>query len=52
VFFTPTVYKGTPGIRAAISNWKTQTADITVAISVLEKVQMAILATTGTNANA
>jgi glutamate/tyrosine decarboxylase-like PLP-dependent enzyme len=46
VFFTPTVYKGTPGIRAAISNWKTQAEDIKVAVKALEKVQKAILAAT------
>jgi glutamate/tyrosine decarboxylase-like PLP-dependent enzyme len=35
VFFTPTLYKGTPAIRAAISNWKTDTADVEVAFEVL-----------------
>jgi glutamate/tyrosine decarboxylase-like PLP-dependent enzyme len=31
VFFTPTVYQGTPGIRAAVSNWLTTPADIEIA---------------------
>lgn len=35
VFFTPTVYKGTPAIRAAISNWQTEKPDIDIAIEVL-----------------
>lgn len=35
VFFTPTLYKGTPAIRAAISNWQTTREDIDVAIEVL-----------------
>lgn len=38
VFFTPTVYKGTPGIRAAVSNWLTTSADIDVAFGVLSKI--------------
>jgi glutamate/tyrosine decarboxylase-like PLP-dependent enzyme len=35
VFFTPTMYKGTPAIRAAISNWQTQEEDIDLAFRVL-----------------
>jgi glutamate/tyrosine decarboxylase-like PLP-dependent enzyme len=35
VFFTPTVYKGIPAIRAAISNWQTQDDDITITIDAL-----------------
>lgn len=31
VFMTPTVYKGTPGIRAAFSNWRTEEKDVDVA---------------------
>lgn len=38
VFFTPTVYKGTPAIRAAVSNWLTEKADIDVACEVLRQV--------------
>jgi glutamate/tyrosine decarboxylase-like PLP-dependent enzyme len=38
VFFTPTVYKGIPAIRAAISNWQTVNSDIDVAFSVLTEV--------------
>jgi glutamate/tyrosine decarboxylase-like PLP-dependent enzyme len=38
VFFTPTLYKGNPGIRAAISNWQTETKDIEIAIEALESV--------------
>ncbi len=29
-FMTPTIYKGTPGIRAAISNWRTEANDIDI----------------------
>jgi glutamate/tyrosine decarboxylase-like PLP-dependent enzyme len=38
VFFTPTLYKGTPGIRAAISNWQTETEDIDITVEVLHAV--------------
>jgi glutamate/tyrosine decarboxylase-like PLP-dependent enzyme len=38
VFFTPTMYKGTPGIRAAVSNWQTEEADIDLALGVLTKL--------------
>lgn len=37
-YFTPTVYKGLPAIRAAISNWQTTQADIQKTIDVLKKV--------------
>lgn len=37
-FFTPTLYKGTPAIRAAISNWQTTEADIQLAFDVLNEV--------------
>ncbi|MDU5082423.1 pyridoxal-dependent decarboxylase [uncultured Tissierella sp.] len=36
-FFTQTIYKGTPGIRAAISNWRTEEKDIEIAWEVLNK---------------
>ncbi len=38
VFFTPTVYKGTPAIRAAISNWMTERSDVDVAHEVITMV--------------
>jgi glutamate/tyrosine decarboxylase-like PLP-dependent enzyme len=38
VFFTPTIYKGIPAIRAAISNWQTQPEDMTLAFKVLTEV--------------
>ncbi len=31
VFMTPTTYLGTPGIRAAFSNWRTQEIDVEIA---------------------
>lgn len=34
-FFTPTAFKGTPAIRAAISNWQTTDADIQETIQAL-----------------
>jgi glutamate/tyrosine decarboxylase-like PLP-dependent enzyme len=40
-FFTPTLYKGTPAIRAAISNWQTTEADIQLAFDVLKEVHQA-----------
>lgn len=42
-FFTPTLYKGVPGIRAAISNWQTREKDITIAFEALEEVAEAFL---------
>lgn len=36
-FFTQTVYKGIAGIRAAISNWRTEEKDIEIAWEVLNK---------------
>ncbi|WP_312045559.1 pyridoxal phosphate-dependent decarboxylase family protein [Anaerotignum sp.] len=36
-FFTQTVYKGKPGIRAAISNWRTEEKDIEIAWTVLNR---------------
>jgi glutamate/tyrosine decarboxylase-like PLP-dependent enzyme len=38
VFFTPTLYKGIPAIRAAISNWQTETTDMDLAFTVLTEV--------------
>lgn len=35
VFFTPTVYKGIPAIRAAISNWQTTPGDVKLGFEVL-----------------
>jgi glutamate/tyrosine decarboxylase-like PLP-dependent enzyme len=37
-FFTPTVYKGIPAIRAAISNWQTEKSDIDIAYDALTEV--------------
>jgi glutamate/tyrosine decarboxylase-like PLP-dependent enzyme len=39
VFFTPTVYKGTPAIRAAFSNWLTTEEDVKITIDVLEQLR-------------
>lgn len=39
VFFTPTLYKGTPAIRAAVSNWQTETDDIRTAWESLKKIR-------------
>jgi len=38
VFFTPTLYKGIPAIRAAISNWQTGINDVALGFDVLTKV--------------
>jgi glutamate/tyrosine decarboxylase-like PLP-dependent enzyme len=38
IFFTPTLYKGIPAIRAAISNWQTSAEDIELTLKVLESV--------------
>jgi len=38
VFFTQTIYKGTPAIRAAISNWQTDFKDISIAIQALTEL--------------
>jgi hypothetical protein len=38
VFFTPTVYKGVPAMRAAISNWLTTHEDMELAYAVLSSV--------------
>lgn len=36
VFMTPSLYQGTPAIRAALSNWQTEQADIELATQALE----------------
>jgi glutamate/tyrosine decarboxylase-like PLP-dependent enzyme len=38
VFFTPTLYKGTPAIRAALSNWLTEERDIHITTNALQKL--------------
>jgi glutamate/tyrosine decarboxylase-like PLP-dependent enzyme len=38
VFFTPTLYKGTPAIRAAVSNWQTEPKHMEVAFEVLTRI--------------
>jgi glutamate/tyrosine decarboxylase-like PLP-dependent enzyme len=38
IFFTPTLYKGVPAIRAAISNWQTTSADMELTMEVLHEV--------------
>jgi len=38
VFFTPTVYKGTPAIRAAFSNWLTEKKDVDIAFAALKEI--------------
>lgn len=42
-FFTQTVYKGTPGIRAAISNWRTEKKDVEMAWEVLNNAYNAFV---------
>lgn len=38
VYFTPTMYKGTPAIRAAVSNWQTQTHDVAISFDAITRV--------------
>lgn len=40
VFFTATIYKGIPAIRAAISNWQTQKEDIDIALEVITRIKI------------
>ncbi len=47
VFFTPTLYKGRPGIRAAISNWQTEPQDIALTLEVLDKISSEIFQVLG-----
>lgn len=44
-FFTQTIYKGIPGIRAAISNWRTEEKDIEIAWEVLNKAYIVYVKT-------
>lgn len=37
-FLTPTLYKGIPAIRAAISNWQTEEKDIDIAFQALDEL--------------
>jgi glutamate/tyrosine decarboxylase-like PLP-dependent enzyme len=37
VFFTPTVYRGVPALRAAFSNWRTEAEDVQRAVDALNK---------------
>jgi hypothetical protein len=37
-FFTPTVYKNIPAIRAAISNWQTELSDVNLAFEAIMDV--------------
>jgi len=39
-YFTPTLYHRTPGIRAAISNWQTDVADVEVGFRALTEVRL------------
>jgi glutamate/tyrosine decarboxylase-like PLP-dependent enzyme len=39
VFFTPTVYKGIPAIRAAVSNWQTKQNDIDIAFDAIRRAR-------------
>jgi glutamate/tyrosine decarboxylase-like PLP-dependent enzyme len=39
VFFTPTVLKGVPAIRAAISNWQTTISDVEIGAKTLKKIR-------------
>jgi hypothetical protein len=41
-YFTPTVYKGIPGIRAAVSNWQTEDHDIDITFQALTEVHQAL----------
>jgi hypothetical protein len=37
VFFTPTVYRGVPALRAAFSNWRTEAEDVQRVVDALNK---------------
>ena len=36
-FMTPTTYRGTPGVRASVTNWRTRRADIDAAWMAMER---------------
>ncbi len=40
VFFTQTVYKGIPAIRAAISNWQTSPDDVALGFKVIDHIRL------------
>jgi glutamate/tyrosine decarboxylase-like PLP-dependent enzyme len=42
VFFTPTLYKQVPAIRAAVSNWLTEKTDMDVAMAVINRIKNTI----------
>jgi glutamate/tyrosine decarboxylase-like PLP-dependent enzyme len=42
VFFTPTLYKGVPAIRVAVSNWLTEKTDMDIAIEVINRIKNTI----------
>jgi glutamate/tyrosine decarboxylase-like PLP-dependent enzyme len=44
VFFTPTLYKGRPAMRAAVSNWMTERSDIDTALTALSEVHRELFA--------
>ncbi|MGC3947291.1 MAG: aminotransferase class I/II-fold pyridoxal phosphate-dependent enzyme [Chryseolinea sp.] len=46
VFFTPTVYKGRPAMRAAVSNWLTQRSDIDIAFNALSDISQKLVGLT------
>jgi glutamate/tyrosine decarboxylase-like PLP-dependent enzyme len=45
VFMTPTVYRGTPGVRAALSNWRTEHRDVEIAWQAMTETARAISVT-------
>ncbi len=47
VFFTPTIYKGVPAIRAAISNWQTTLDHVQIGVDVLKKLRKKSVLATG-----
>lgn len=51
VYFTPTVYKSIPAIRAAVSNWQTTPADMEIAFEVITNVWDRLSALDGKPAN-
>jgi glutamate/tyrosine decarboxylase-like PLP-dependent enzyme len=49
VFLTQTVYDGVPGIRAALSNWRTTEADLDLAATALREVARAMVGGSSTS---